>query len=344
MRTVPPMATDALDARSPAQERRLRKRRSEARIRLRLAADRALVDSHHASAAPGYAGPCASTRIVQLLEALLAQQGALFGCIAGLSGWHAGMQHEQTSFDGNEGPRAGSPPDAAGDLSGVRPFSADATCFVPWSLSSQEIGIQTKSSDPTVSSGTSGPSPSTVVDFSLETRNDIPSSPILGAGSILVDVSGSPPIVHDPSPSPDFTVVGIRRGAVGLPAGQGEAVLTDDLHAPCTFQQFMRTDHWDFFRRVITDDRLRYVESFRSTGFPADWTVLDIFAHVVALDIGNTSPYADFSVVEFYMLIYLRGQCPYVDHESLEHAGLTINQVEDSIIDQTINRVAGGLD
>ena len=86
------------------------------------------------------------------------------------------------------------------------------------------------------------------------------------------------------------------------------------------------------------------MESFRSTGFPADWNVLDIFAHVVALDIGNTSPYADFSVVEFYMLIYLRGQCPYVDHESLEHAGLTINQVEDSIIDQTINRVAGGLD
>ena len=135
------MATVAPTARSPAQERRLRKRRSEAWIRLRLAADRALVDSHHASAAPGYAGPCASTRIVQLLEALLAQQGALFGCIAGLSGWHAGMQHGQTSFDSNGGPDAGSPSDAAGVLSGSRPLSADATSFVPWSLSSEERGI-----------------------------------------------------------------------------------------------------------------------------------------------------------------------------------------------------------
>ncbi len=39
-------------ARSPAQERRLRKRRQEARIRMHLAADAALLASHHASAAP----------------------------------------------------------------------------------------------------------------------------------------------------------------------------------------------------------------------------------------------------------------------------------------------------
>ena len=171
----------------------------------------------------------------------------------------------------------------------------------------------------------------------------MPSSPISGAGSILVDVSGSPPIVQSPCPSFVFTVVGIRRGAAGLPAGQGEAIV--DLHAPCTFQNFMRTDHWDFLRRVITDDRLRYVDSFRSTGFPADWNVLDIFAHVVALDIDITSPYSDFSVVEFYMLIYLRGQCPYFDHESLEHAGLSIKQVEDSIIENVVNgRAVGGRD
>ena len=39
-------------ARSPAAERRLRKRRQEARIRMRLAADAALLASHHASQAP----------------------------------------------------------------------------------------------------------------------------------------------------------------------------------------------------------------------------------------------------------------------------------------------------
>ena len=39
-------------ARSPAQERRLRKRRQEARIRMRLAADAALLAGHHASPQP----------------------------------------------------------------------------------------------------------------------------------------------------------------------------------------------------------------------------------------------------------------------------------------------------
>ena len=40
-------------ARSPALERRLRKRRQEARLRMRLAADAALLAGHHASATPG---------------------------------------------------------------------------------------------------------------------------------------------------------------------------------------------------------------------------------------------------------------------------------------------------
>ena len=45
--------------RSPASERRLRKRRQEARIRIRLAADAALLAGHHASAVPSAPAPTA---------------------------------------------------------------------------------------------------------------------------------------------------------------------------------------------------------------------------------------------------------------------------------------------
>lgn len=45
---VPPAA-----ARSTAMERRLRLRRQEARLRLKLLADSALLEAHHASQAPG---------------------------------------------------------------------------------------------------------------------------------------------------------------------------------------------------------------------------------------------------------------------------------------------------
>ena len=46
------MAQEGHAGRSPAQERRLRKRRQEARVRFRLAADAALLSCHHASTPP----------------------------------------------------------------------------------------------------------------------------------------------------------------------------------------------------------------------------------------------------------------------------------------------------
>ena len=46
------VAMAAVPPRSPTQERRLRKKRSDARLRLRLLQDRVLLDEHHASSAP----------------------------------------------------------------------------------------------------------------------------------------------------------------------------------------------------------------------------------------------------------------------------------------------------
>ena len=81
--------------RSSAKERRLRQKRSDARVRLRLAADAALLSEHHASAVPQTQKVAASAlhgdRVVALLEQLAAQQGALCGMVASMNGWLAGM-------------------------------------------------------------------------------------------------------------------------------------------------------------------------------------------------------------------------------------------------------------
>ena len=71
-------------------ERRLRKRRSEARIRLRIASDASLLEAHHASQVP-QRSHVADDRIVQLLQQLVSQQDALFATIAGVYGWTAGQ-------------------------------------------------------------------------------------------------------------------------------------------------------------------------------------------------------------------------------------------------------------
>ena len=78
--------------RSSAKERRLRQKRSDARIRLRLAADAVLLGEHHASAVPQKAASpgLRGDRVVHLLEQLVAQQCALFTVFASMSGWQAG--------------------------------------------------------------------------------------------------------------------------------------------------------------------------------------------------------------------------------------------------------------
>ena len=81
--------------RSSAKERRLRQRRSDARVRLRLAADAVLLGHHHASDVPQQTAhlPFRGNKVAELLEQLVAQQGALFNVIASMSGWQAGMFH-----------------------------------------------------------------------------------------------------------------------------------------------------------------------------------------------------------------------------------------------------------
>ena len=83
------------NVRSSAKERRLRQKRSDARIRLRLAADAALLSEHHASDIPQPAAhlPMRGSRVIELLEQLVAQKGALFSVIASMNGWQAGVFH-----------------------------------------------------------------------------------------------------------------------------------------------------------------------------------------------------------------------------------------------------------
>ena len=79
--------------RSAAKERRLRKQRSDARIRLRIAADASLLADHHASAVPmvGSGSDCTGLRIVHLLETLVSQHVALSGAISSFIGWQSGQ-------------------------------------------------------------------------------------------------------------------------------------------------------------------------------------------------------------------------------------------------------------
>ena len=78
--------------RCSAKVRRLRQKRSDARMRLRLAADAVLLGEHHASAVPQMAASSAmrGDKVVDLLEQLVAQQCALFTFFASMSAWQAG--------------------------------------------------------------------------------------------------------------------------------------------------------------------------------------------------------------------------------------------------------------
>ena len=81
--------------RSSAKERRLRHKRSDARIHLRLAAGAALLSEHHASDISQAAVhlPVRGSRVIELLEQLVAQQGAILSVIASMDGRQSGMFH-----------------------------------------------------------------------------------------------------------------------------------------------------------------------------------------------------------------------------------------------------------
>ena len=65
---TPLAAEPASPRRSVALERRLRRRRQEARMRLRLAADAVVLSEHHASQVPRFGGLNALAAEVQLLR------------------------------------------------------------------------------------------------------------------------------------------------------------------------------------------------------------------------------------------------------------------------------------
>ena len=128
----PPFAA-AATPRTPSQERRARKRRAEARVRLRLAADHKLLADHHASQPPSAHMPhsCRSSRVELLLEAMLAQQQALFMCISGLYGWQAGLRGDAFSHGAAEAPQADVPSGQgqAAEFVGGSQTAADGACI-----------------------------------------------------------------------------------------------------------------------------------------------------------------------------------------------------------------------
>jgi hypothetical protein len=271
----PPHFAAAAPARSRAQERRARKRRAEARVRLQLAADHKLLTEHHASQPPSvHAAPFGPTvKMEQLLEAMLAQQQALFMCISGLYGWQAGSG-ATVSHDAPEGPRSGSP---SGHGAGVPLSGAVAGGNVEISMHSVADARET--------------SPSSVdhraSDFGVvgEQVEHLPS-----CSSASVGVGG----------------IGGSKDTLCEPTGSGtRSLVASDV--PISYQQFLLSDHYDYFKTDLTVSQLTYLDSFKHDGFPCDWRLLDVLSHLLDLNPSNPqSDLGDFTLSYFYMLAMVR--------------------------------------
>ena len=250
--------------RSSAKERRLRQRRSDARIRTRLAADAVLLGEHHASAVPKQgtkAVPC-SDRIVALLEQVVAQQGALFTVIAAMSGWQAGL----VSPTGFESSAAQMPVS-----------SADGGAVVPQSSVFSGVGVQEGHA------GYSPPSNSGQPGFGF--------SPVIVLGGNVLEQIFPPESVLADGPNVQADGVPLPHAGVAAPLAEGSVVgrtwragqgrsLVDG--APISFQHFLESDHYDAFRVDLTDEQKSYLETFRHIDFPVTWEVEDILARVLS--------------------------------------------------------------
>ena len=279
--------------RSTAKERRLRQRRSDARIRLRLAADAALLSEHHASAVPQHSArsaPC-SDRIVALLEQVVAQQGALFTVFACMSGWQAGFavppQSDASGGNGNAEVR----------VSSVDGSNAEASVFSSVTVpEGQAIFTSPSNADHLV----------------------VVSSPVVVAGGVVLEPVSLPESVPAISPSGDANDVPLPRAVVAedyvstdmWPAGQGNLLIAD---APLSFQQFIESDHFDYFRVDLTEDQITYLEAFRHIGFPSEWQLEDVLARVLSRH-PHMPDLLGFGVNEFYTLAMIRRGCIDWDH------------------------------
>ena len=232
--------------RSTAQERRLRQRRSDARIRLRLAADAVLLSDHHTSDVPQQPAhsPLRGNKVIELLEQLVAQQSALFSVIASMNGWQAGMFH--------------------------------GVCGGPDLLSS------------TVPEGHAG----------YTSPSDVDSGDVRDPGVCPVVPEGPPPCQAELAAS----VAEARAVCVARPAGVGE---TFDVEVPISYQQFLASDHYDYFRHDLTLVQRSYLESFQYIGCPADWRMEDALARVLSRN-PHTPDLLSFDVKDLYSLVMLR--------------------------------------
>ena len=162
-------------------DRRLRKRRSDARIRLRIAADASLLANHHASAVP-FSCTCgcpSGARVVGLLEALVTQQSALCGAITGFIGWQAGL----AGYAG-----AGYSPEMLGTSTFCTGGNADMTPSGP-----APCAGHMDSSGPVDAAGVSDK-----VDATLSPENSSPGKPLIcDGGGARVDTSGNGGVSSD---------------------------------------------------------------------------------------------------------------------------------------------------
>ena len=230
----------AAPSRSSAQERRARKRRAEARVRLKLAADHRLLTEHHASQPPSLRhSPLAPME--QLLEAMLAQQHALFMCISGLYGWQAGSW-TTGSHDATEGRRSGSTSGPCVD----EPFSGTAA---DGKVEISEQFVVDVNDETSLSSV--GPRVSDLSVVGERAEQSYPSSPA-SAGVGVSD--GKKVTLCEPTKS-----------------GVGSLVALD---LPISYQQFLSSDHYDYFRMDLTVAQQTYLDSFKHHGFRRDWRLL----------------------------------------------------------------------
>ena len=265
--------------RSSAKDRRLRQRRSDARIRLRLAADAVLLHEHHASAVPILrARPgLGCDKVVALLEQLVAQQGALFDVIAGMSGWQAGILY---------------PP-----VHGATSAEVPADGGNAWKTSSSvPSGVW-------IPIGQTG----TTSESNAELREAV-TSPTCGTGGMLSQQSptiDSVPTATDVRLPHARVLASVEEGGlVGSfwREGEGKQLVGG---APVTFQQFIESDHYDCFKADLTVEQMSFLETFRHDDFPIEWDLNDILARVLSWRPYNPD-LLGFSITDFYMLAMIR--------------------------------------
>ena len=87
----------------------------------------------------------------------------------------------------------------------------------------------------------------------------------------------------------------------------GLVVTTVSTDAPVSYQQFLLSDHYDYFRTELSDAQQAFLDSFKQDGFPHQWTILDVLSRLLDWDPSHPqSNLGDFQLQYFHMLAMVR--------------------------------------